>query len=192
MVWNYTLKQYSKTRIILFIVFILLVLVGFLFLLFATKFFQEEEAEFCKNFLLNNKAVNDHFGQIKSIKLVRGGGLSWSSSGERNGTCHYRVKGTMSKNIIKVRWEEKNNKMEITRVWMRQGLAGTQTFYPHQMGDVYILPSNIWDGIISLAAAAICFLFYFGFKNRKKWATFFSSSLLVMKRCGVLYKLLLY
>jgi hypothetical protein len=150
-----------------------LALVGLLFIVFPTILFPEDEAEFCKNFLLNNKAVNEHFGQIKSIKLVRGGGLSWSSSGERDGTCHFRVKGTMLKNVIKVRWEEKNKKMEITRVWMRQGLAGTQTFYPYQMGDVYILPSNIWDGIISWASAAICFLFYFGFKNRKKWATFF-------------------
>lgn len=141
--------------------------------------FKAQEVEFCKRFVLDNSAAQDYFGLIKSVSLVRTAGgreVEWNSNGKiSHGTYHFRVKGAKRKGRIRVHWRTAGGTTKVSRLSVRVGLAGTRVIWPEYQGTSvsYILPSNVWDGIISLGVGGLCLLFYVGFKKRARWATLF-------------------
>lgn len=144
--------------------------------------FKAEEIAFCRRFVLDNSAVRDYLGAIKSIKLVNNKGtrgVIWSTEEGKvtDGIYRFLVNGESRKGRVRAHWQKKHDVMEVTKLSMRKGFAGTMILWPESQATVrfadYILPSHVWDGIISLGIAGLCLLFHAGFKRRAKWATLF-------------------
>ena len=142
--------------------------------------FKAEEIAFCRRFLLDNSTVREYFGALKSVKLVNNKGtrgVTWSTEEGKviDGIYRFRVNGESRKGRVRVHWQKSHDAMKVTRLSMRVGLAGTRVLWPEsQVSSAdYIFPSHVWDGIISVAIAGLCLLFYVGFKKRSKWAEFF-------------------
>jgi hypothetical protein len=167
-------KKDIRLFVLIVVAFFVVVLV-FQFI-FSKLIYKHEEVEQCKVFAMNSTNIQDFFGTIESIELrVKGGGRSVSTEEGISGSCSFRIKGTEQKGNIKVEWRKNDGKINITRISMREGLAGTRILWPQAKATSvgYILPSHVWDGIISLVGAPLIFFFYLNSKRNGRLVRFF-------------------
>ena len=143
--------------------------------LFSKLIYKPQEVEQCKAFVMNNTDIKDFFGKIKSVKLrVKGGGRGVSTQEGISGSCSFMVKGSKQKGNIKAKWRKDDDKITVTQVSMREGLVGTRILWPESQVTPtdYMLPSHVWDGIISLVMVPLAFFFYINCKRNGKLVRF--------------------
>jgi hypothetical protein len=154
----------------IFVIVIVSFLVGALIFqfIFSKFIYKHGELEQCKTFLTSNSIVQDYFGSVKSVKpKLSGGSRQVSSTGEISGSFVCKIKGTKRKGVVRVDWQKKNDKLDVIQISTRQGLAGTRVLWPDAKATSvdYILPSNIWDGIILLAGLPLLLALYINTKR---------------------------
>jgi hypothetical protein len=143
--------------------------------------FEPDEIGQCKEFIIDNANVRDLFGTIESIKpRFIGSGRHKSTKKGVSGYYSFRVKGSKRKNTIKAKWQQHNDKINVTQISMRKGLASTSIIWPKSETELndYLLPSYMWDGIILLGLAFLNLLFHLSAKKNGKLARFCYPSML--------------
>lgn len=158
------MKRRTKKLIVIIMIVLPIITFPCLLILFILTN-KPEEVESCKTFVLNNKSVNDYFGTIKSISLgFEGGGQREGVTGFYSFTIHGEKHGTKR---IRVMWQKKDDKMNITMLTTREGLASTRVLWPESEATSprYLLPSHTWDGIILLVSSFVLLFFYINTKQ---------------------------
>lgn len=162
-----------RSKVILIIIFLTVASAfPFIFSIFINK---SEDTKSCQELVLNNKSVENYFGVIKTIRSkMIGSGKKWSSKEGVSGSNCFSIQGGIKKGNIRVRWIKENDKIKITTISTREGLCSTRVIWPEPIvaQSDYILPSNVWDGIIMLIGTFIVFVFYL---NIKKVGIFITS-----------------
>lgn len=162
-----------RSKVILIIIFLVATFsFPFILSIFINK---SEDTKSCKELVLNNKSVENYFGVIKTIRpKMAGSGKKWSSKEGVSGSNCFSIQGGIKKGSIRVIWVKENDKIKITAISTRVGLCSTYNLWPEPIVTPpnYILPSNVWDGIILLIGTFIVFVFYL---NIKKVSIFVAS-----------------
>ena len=168
------MKKHIKIITIVVIIFLVSI---FAFQVIVFSFITNKViVEECKKFILNNKSVNDYFGGIKSIRLkMFGSERHWGGNEGTGGSYSFYILGEKKGGTVKAEWREDSNKIDITMVSTREGLANTRILWPEPKTrqKSYLLPSNIWDGIILMIMNFIIFLFYLNIRREGLLVKFF-------------------
>jgi len=156
------------------------VIAGFL-IITKTLIFETNEIGQCKKFITDNANVQDLFGTIESIKPKFIGSSRYKDTRKGvSGYYSFRVQGRRKKGTIKAKWQQHNDKINVTQISMRKGLASTSIIWPKSETELndYLLPSYMWDGIILLGLAFLNLLFHLSAKKNGKLARFCYPSML--------------
>lgn len=149
------------------------------FLYFSTH--KPDKIEQCKTFLIGNKNLQDHFGKIKSVRARWiGSGRSYSSKKGTSGYYSFWINGIRKRGSIKVHWELKNGKIQVSKISAREGFDGKRILWPENVGKAedHIIASHVWDGIICLLFTALSYLFFLSSrKEGKLFSLFYHPSL---------------
>ena len=153
-------------------------------ILFPVLYFsthKPDEIEQCKTFLIGNKNLQAHFGPIKSVRARWiNSGRSYSSKRGTSGYYSFWINGNRKRGSIKVYWELKNGKIQVSKISAREGFNGKRVLWPENVGKAedYLLASHVWDGIICLLITALNYLFFLSSgKEGKLFRLFYHPSL---------------
>ena len=149
----------------------------------AGLFLKTSDVESFRTFIVHNRAVQDYFGELKSVALVHSTGyrlvkISTIDGKTALGIYQFRVTGSRQKGFVQAHWHQQQESVKkITRLSVREGLTAIRILWPisEATAQTYFLPASVWDGMISLVLSALCFLFYDAFHQNREWLNYVYS-----------------